>query len=80
MKHWENNLRGWESRAIEKYLLKTSGNPGEDIKSDCMDQMQQHWPGNYDLVWAKDSKDGNYHLDVRFHTPADETMFLLRWS
>lgn len=80
MKHWKNNLRGWEGRAIEKYRLQARGNPGEDIKSDCMDLMQHHWPGNYDLVWAKDPKDRDYHLDIRFHTPADETMFLLRWS
>ena len=70
----------WERQAIEKYLLKALVNPGEDIKSDCMDQMQQNWPGNYDLVWAKDPKDKDYHLEPKFHTPADETMFLLRWS
>ena len=70
----------WETRAIEKYRLQARDNPGEDIKSDCMDQMQQHYPGGYDLVWAKDPKRSNYHLDIRFHTPADETMFLLRHS
>ena len=80
MAEWKRYLMAWEIRAIEKYFLQTRANAGEDIKSDCMDQMQQHYPGGYDLVWAKDSKDSNYHLDIRFHTPADETMFLLRWS
>jgi len=80
MAEWKYHLLLWENRAIEKYFLQNRANTGEDIKSDCMDQMQQHYPGGYDLVWAKDPKDSNYHLDIRFHTPADETMFLLRWS
>jgi len=80
MAEWKRLLMSWENRAIEKYFLQNRSNTGEDIKSDCMDQMQKHYPGGYDLVWAKDSKDSIYHLDIRFHTPADETMFLLRWS
>ena len=80
MAEWKDHLMAWEIRAIAKYRLQARDNPGEDIKSDCMDQMQQHYPGGYDLVWAKDPKDRDYHLAPRFHTPADETAFLLRWA
>ena len=60
--------------------IKKRDNPRGDVRSYCMDLMQQTWPGNYDLVWAKDPTDKDYHLDIRFNTSADETMFLLRWS
>ena len=74
MAEWKDHLMTWESRAISKYRKQGRDYPGEDIKSDCMDQMQQHYPGGYDLVW------NHYHLVPRFHPPADATAFLLRCS
>jgi hypothetical protein len=80
MNQWKDHLLSWESYAIAKYREQGRDYPGEDIKSDCMDRMQQHYPGGYDLVWAKDPEQRDYHLAPRFHSPADETAFILRWS
>jgi len=76
-KNWQRDLRAFEDECSAKYhnmLLH-----GQDIKSDCLDKMQKKYPGKYDLIWAK-TDHMLWHLEIMFEDPAEQTLFLLKWT
>jgi hypothetical protein len=77
---WQDHLRAWEQAAITKYLISgTAANANQDIISDCMDQMQVLFPGNYTLVWHQPAPN-EYHLTVHFADPKHETMWRMKYA
>ena len=72
---WEEKLAKWEARAKEKYGWAA----GEDVKSDCMDLMQEHYPGQYVLIWSKVAPNV-FKLRPVFKEPKHETMWKLKYG
>lgn len=77
---WQDFLMVWEQAAIERYLINgTSANANQDIISDCMDQMQVLFPGDYTLVWHS-PEPMEHHLTVHFADPKHETWWRLKYA
>lgn len=77
---WQDHLRAWEQAAIERYVTTgSSSNANQDIISDCMDQMQILFPGNYTLVWHQPAPN-EYHLTVHFADPKHGTMWRMKYA
>ena len=72
---WQDHLAVWEQAALERY--RSFDYMSENIISDCMDQMQVLFPGNYKLVWHN-SAPNEYHLTVKFEDPKHETLWRLK--
>ena len=72
---WQERLRKWEARAKEKYGWGDANN----VKSDCMDVMQQFYPGKYVLEW-QEVKPMEHHLVPVFKDPKHETLWKLKYE
>ena len=72
---WPERLRKWEARAKDKYGWSDADN----VKSDCMDMMQLHYPGSYTLEW-REVNPMEWHLDLAFTEPKDKTIWMLRYG
>jgi hypothetical protein len=70
---WYDYLRKIEARGREKYGWADSNN----VKSDCMDLMQQIFPGKYTLEW-KQTHPNEFHLVPVFADPKHETLWKLQ--
>jgi hypothetical protein len=79
-KTWRENLLSWEREATTRYLIiGSSGSASEDIISDCMDKMQEQYPGKYILEW-KDVVPNEYHLVIAFPDAKHESMWNLKYG
>lgn len=72
---WQEKLKKVQARAREKY----GWGDHENVKSDCMDYMQQHFPGKYVLEW-KENSPNTYCLAPVFADPKQETMWILKYG
>ena len=72
---WYEYLRKIEARGKEKY----GWGDAENVKSDCMDSMQEAYPGKYTLEWTKVG-DSEYHLVPVFKDPKHETLWKLQYE
>jgi hypothetical protein len=72
---WQERLLKVEARARERYGWGDSDN----VKSDCMDYMQEHFPGKYSLEWNKYGPN-TYSLTPVFKDPKHETMWKLKYG
>lgn len=52
----------------------------DDIESNALDEMQKMFPGNYTLKALYDVDLHAVRLKFVFNSPADETVFLLKYS
>ena len=51
-----------------------------DSLADLNTRMQNRWPGKYKIVNKFNNKHRVFEYEFVFDTPADETVFVLRWS
>jgi endo-alpha-1,4-polygalactosaminidase (GH114 family) len=58
--------------------------PKESTTEYITAELQERWPGNYRVayVWNPKNRDHLYsmHYEIKFDTPAEETMFRLKWG
>lgn len=71
---WRDNLLTWELNVTGYYGREH----GEDILSDVLDLMQQHYPGSYTLAWTNTAP-MEYHLTPVFESDRHQTLFMLKY-
>jgi hypothetical protein len=73
--NWHEFLSKKEAHCREKYGWGDSDN----VKSDCMDDMQKYFPGKYSLEW-KQTAPNRFNLQPVFKDPKHETMWKLKYE
>lgn len=77
---WRAQLLAWEKEATTRYLVvRSSTSASLDIISDCMDRMQEKYPGKYRLEWAE-TKPNEYHLIMTFPDAKHESIWRLQYA